>query len=32
MLSTYETDLILVREKSFEITCQTLTNEGHSIT
>lgn len=31
-LSTYETDLILVREKSFEITCQTLTHAGHIIT
>jgi hypothetical protein len=31
-LSTFETDLILVKEESFEIACQTLTKAGHIIT
>ncbi len=31
-LSTYETDLILVKEKSFEVACHTLTKAGHIIT
>ena len=31
-LSTFETDLILVREKSFEVACQALTQAGHIIT
>ena len=31
-LSTFETDLILVREKSFEIACQVLNKAGHIIT
>jgi hypothetical protein len=31
-LSTFETDFILVREKSFEAACQALTQAGHVIT
>jgi uncharacterized protein len=31
-LSTFETDFILVKEKSLEIACQTLTKAGHIIT
>jgi hypothetical protein len=31
-LSTFETDLILVKEKSFKLACQTLTKAGHIIT
>jgi hypothetical protein len=31
-LSTFETDLILVQERSFEIACQTLIKAGHIIT
>jgi uncharacterized protein len=30
-VSTFETDLILIREKSFEIACKALINAGHKI-
>ena len=30
-LSTFDTDLILVRARSFKAACQTLTNAGHNI-
>jgi hypothetical protein len=31
VLSTYETDFILVRNESFEIACRVLTQAGHEI-
>ncbi|MFZ1976531.1 MAG: ACT domain-containing protein [Bacteroidota bacterium] len=30
-VSTFETDFILIQEKSFEIACRTLTKAGHNI-
>jgi hypothetical protein len=30
-VSTFETDLILIREESFEIACRALTKAGHKI-
>ena len=30
-VSTFETDLILIQEKSFEIACRALTKAGHKI-